>query len=243
MCLHSIAEPAKCEQVVIASDSVYIACVSYRTVAWAWCSDLSAPSVTAAGYWGQARLTGHKATRGFKQGRQTSSFAPSRAHTLAKRPESSDSRAYFQVAWAWCSHISAASVTAAGYCGQARLTGHEAMQVQRFRGQQHSNKIFNNNLTEMFLINRTSVMNAFSTMDSHNQPFNWRPLPSTRQPTQWVPSTPNGAALTISSSKARAAAHGIANTSRRAYARSARAHTRTETHRHLESVRRTAQQN
>ena len=62
---------------------------SYFRVAWAWCSDLSAPSVTAMGYWGQARVTGHEATRGTEQDRQIGTFALSRARKLAKRPESS----------------------------------------------------------------------------------------------------------------------------------------------------------
>jgi hypothetical protein len=63
------------------------------------------------------------------------------------------------------------------------------MQVQRIRGQQHSNKIYDNNLTEMFLINRTLVMNVFSTMDSHNQLFAATPEhaahPAGAQHTKW----------------------------------------------------------
>eukprot|EP01046_Picozoa_sp_COSAG06_P049344 COSAG06_NODE_7577_length_2452_cov_2.529312_2_plen_176_part_01 len=98
---------------------------AYFQVAWAWCSDLSAPSVTAMGYWGQARVTGHEATRGTEQDRQIGTFALSRARKLAKQPESTWT-AYFQVAWAWCSDLSAPSVTAMGYWGQARVTGHEA---------------------------------------------------------------------------------------------------------------------
>ena len=46
-------------------------------------------SVTAMGYWGQARVTGHEATRGTEQDRQIGTFALSRARKLAKRPESS----------------------------------------------------------------------------------------------------------------------------------------------------------
>ena len=77
------------------------------------------------GYWGQARVTGHEATRGTEQDRQIGTFALSRARKLAKQPESTWT-AYFQVAWAWCSDLSAPSVTAMGYWGQARVTGHEA---------------------------------------------------------------------------------------------------------------------
>jgi hypothetical protein len=40
------------------------------------------------GYWGQARVTGHEATRGTEQDRQIGTFALSRARKLAKRPES-----------------------------------------------------------------------------------------------------------------------------------------------------------
>ena len=99
--------------------------MAYFQVAWAWCSDLSAPSVTAMGYWGQARVTGHEATRGTEQDRQIGTFALSRTQKLAKQPESTWT-AYFQVAWAWCSDLSAPSVTAMGHWGQARVTGHEA---------------------------------------------------------------------------------------------------------------------
>ena len=45
------------------------------------------------GYWGQARVTGHEATRGTEQDRQIGTFALSRARKLAKRPT-------MRVAWA-----------------------------------------------------------------------------------------------------------------------------------------------
>ena len=44
--------------------------------------------MTAVGCWGQARVTGHEATRGTEQDRQIGTFALSRARKLAKRPES-----------------------------------------------------------------------------------------------------------------------------------------------------------
>ena len=100
--------------------------MAYFQVAWAWCSDLSAPSATAMGYWGQARVTGHEATRDIEQDRQIGTFALSRARKLAKRPESTWTTTYFQVAWAWCSDLSTRSVMAPGHWGQARVTDHEA---------------------------------------------------------------------------------------------------------------------
>ena len=54
-------------------------------------------TLTVMGHWGQARVTGHEATRDIEQDRQIGTFALSRARKLAKRPESTW-MAYFQVA-------------------------------------------------------------------------------------------------------------------------------------------------
>ena len=60
----------------------------YFQVAWAWCGHISAPSVAATGYGGQARVTGHEAMRCPELDRSIGTFALSRALKLAKRPES-----------------------------------------------------------------------------------------------------------------------------------------------------------
>ena len=64
--------------------------------------------------------------RGREPDHSIGTFALSRALKLAKRPESTMTGT-FRLLGAWCGHISAPSVAATGYGGQARVTGHEAM--------------------------------------------------------------------------------------------------------------------
>eukprot|EP01046_Picozoa_sp_COSAG06_P046612 COSAG06_NODE_6630_length_2849_cov_1.230545_1_plen_99_part_10 len=80
------------------------------------------------GYWGQARVTGHEATRGIQQDRQIGTFALSRARKLAKRPECTCGRRHNHRVWRsalplGCSHCGLATSLGGSALGQGARQG------------------------------------------------------------------------------------------------------------------------